>query len=72
MPLEVTARTRFKLDVIMWRETDENKELAERLRGLFCTKSCRVDDTPGESFKLNYEDLETLRTRFQFIGDLVA
>ena len=59
----------FKLDVIMWCGTDDSKELAERLRALFRTKSCNVDDTPGEWFKLNAEDLGTLRTRFQFISN---
>lgn len=59
----------FKLDVIMWCETDDGKEIAERLRGFFRMKSCDVNDTPGEWFKLNDEDLETLRTKFQFISD---
>jgi hypothetical protein len=62
----------FKLDVIMWCETDQSKELAERLRGLFRTKSCNVNDTSGEWFKLNEGDLETLRTEFQFVTDLVG
>ena len=59
----------FKLDVILWCETDEGKELAERLRSLFCAKSCKVNYTSGEWFKLNEEDLETLRMKFQFISD---
>jgi hypothetical protein len=46
--------------------------LAEQLRGLFRTKSCKVNDTSGEWFKLNEEDLETLRTKFQFVTDLVG
>jgi len=62
----------FKLDAIMWHETDEGRELAEQLRGLFRTKSCKVNDTSGEWFKLDEEDLKTLRTRFKFISDLVA
>jgi len=62
----------FKLDVIMWREIDEGKELAEQLRGLFRGKSFKVNDTSGEWFKLSDEDLETLRTKFQFVTDLVA
>src|SRR5208283_1223499 len=62
----------FKLDVILWCETDEGRELAEQLRGLFRTKSCKVNDTSGEWFKLNEEDLETLRTKFQFVTDLVG
>ncbi len=59
----------FKLDVILWCETDEGKQLAEQLHVLFQAKICRVDDTPGEWFKLSDEDLETLRTKFQFISD---
>lgn len=62
----------FKLDVILWCETDEGKELAEQLRGLFRTKCCKVDDTSGEWFKLSEQDLESLRTKFQFVTDLVA
>jgi hypothetical protein len=37
----------FKLDVIMLCETDDGKELAERLVGLFRTKSFNVKDTFG-------------------------
>jgi hypothetical protein len=53
----------------MWCETDDGKELAERLVGVFRTKSFNVKDTSGEWFKLNAEDLETLRTKFQFISN---
>ena len=59
----------FKLDVIMWCETDDGKELAERLRDLFLPKFCKVKDTSGEWFKLDATDLESLRTKFQFISD---
>lgn len=62
----------FPLDVILWHETDEGRELAEKLRGLFRAKTCKVNDTSGEWFKLSAEDLETLRTKFQFETDLVA
>jgi hypothetical protein len=62
----------FKLDVIMWCGTDEGKRLAEQLRDLFRTKSCKVPDTSGEWFQLNEEDLETLRTKFRFVTDLVG
>jgi hypothetical protein len=59
----------FKLDVIMFRETDGNRELAEQLRAQFKAKSCRIENTSGEWFKLNDADLETLRTTFQFVSD---
>jgi hypothetical protein len=59
----------FKLDVIMWREIEDNKPLSEQLRAKFSAKSCRVDDTPGEWFKLSAADLEILKTEFQFISD---
>jgi hypothetical protein len=59
----------FKLNVIMWREIEDNKPLSEQLRARFSTKSCRVDDTPGEWFNLNAADLEILKTEFQFISD---
>ena len=62
----------FTLDVILWCETDDGKELAEQLRGLFRTNSCNVNDTSGEWFTLNEEELGTLRTKFKFINDLVA
>jgi hypothetical protein len=59
----------FKLDVIMWRETDDGKQLAEQMRGLFLTKSCKVKDTSGEWLKLSDDDLATLRAEFQFTSD---
>lgn len=61
----------FKLDAIMWRETetDGSRELAEQLRAQFRAKSCRIENTSGEWFKLNDADLETLRTTFQFVSD---
>jgi hypothetical protein len=62
----------FKLDLILCCETDDGNELAEQLRGPFRTKSCKVSNTSGEWFKLNEEDLETLRTKFQFINGSVA
>jgi hypothetical protein len=55
-----------ELDAIMWCETTEGKQLAERLRGRFATKSCRVDGTPGDWFALDEKDCETLRTEFGF------
>ena len=59
----------FKLDVIMWWETDDGRELTELLRDLFLSKFCKVKDTSGEWFKLDDADLETLRTKFQFISN---
>jgi hypothetical protein len=58
----------FKLDVILSCETDDGKELAEHVRGRFRTKTCKVNDTSGEWFKLNEVDLQVLR-KFQFIHD---
>jgi hypothetical protein len=53
----------------MWRETDDGKQLAEQMRGLFLIKSCKVKDTSGESLKLGDDDRATLRTEFQFVSD---
>lgn len=55
-----------ELDSIMWCETTEGKQMAERLRGRFRAKSCRLEDTPGEWFSLDENDCETPRTEFGF------
>jgi hypothetical protein len=55
-----------KIDIIMWFETAEGRELVEHLRCLFRTKVCAVKDAPGDWYALNREDLEILRTKFQF------
>jgi hypothetical protein len=59
----------FELDMVMWCETgegDEAKRLAEQLRGRFQKKSCKVKDASGEWFKLDAENIATLRTEFGF------
>jgi hypothetical protein len=56
-----------KIDVIMWCETDEGKQLSEQLRAIFQSKSCKVPDTPGEWYALTDENLETLKKEFGFV-----
>lgn len=55
-----------KINVIMWCETDEGKQLSEQLRAIFQSKSCKVPDTPGEWYALTDENLETLKKEFGF------
>jgi hypothetical protein len=56
----------MKINTVMYRESDDGKQLSQQLHDLFRAHTCKIEDVRGEWFKLNDADLRMVTEKFGF------